>query len=685
MGINFFRRHSSICFTTAAMLLFLLCVWLLPVSVSTTGKQWLPEVVKLYGFVSSADQRWAHLIALVAVAVFSVISFTLGKRTGPSEEHLRLGRPIGAKASIVLAILGLVAYRFLVPAFIVGWAAALSILMLLLVAWSPKVPVRTVERVSIGLIGAYVAVLIVPGLLVSPIPLLEIDPNALVQFETHLLHLPLRGAAVAAGQKFFGELPLSYGLLMPSIMSVMEVKSHGLTIGGELRYVQACQALFCLAAVVAYFAYHPRNPLGVLVACLVAGAYWTTAGMGIWHPNQTGFRSLGLPLGMLALVIAGCLLPRRAAWWLGAVAGVGTLINLEISVAVSAGFAVFMVLRTRSIPWSMFLRMAAAVLLVVAMYLLVYRIALRRFPFSEQAFDILASMARFSGGDFGGRLFVSGYEGEGYYLVPFALLMFAHAIHVVIRGFRKLGSGPLPGRPAVRVSAAVTLLIWLAYYFNSPNWWQIWTMLFLYGFLIIDLVDGRRLGIGSIPPGTSISSRLSRMRIAPPVLVMLVLIAVLIPHTNRHLIKYQVAFMYPEWNKNPREVTVLSGIFMPKSQADLLEAKAKKLKELHASVGGKLVYLTFNMAFIPRLTGLFQPAPYRDMFAEIPGEAAFDESIATLLKKRPEVILIDAPTGVLAFGGPRKDFQERMRAAISARYGVAETEDGWQIWRPMGS
>jgi len=141
------------------------------------------------------------------------------------------------------------------------------------------------------------------------------------------------------------------------------------------------------------------------------------------------------------------------------------------------------------------------------------------------------------------------------------------------------------------------------------------------------------------------------------------------------------AFMYPAWLRNVREVSVLSGILMPKDQADLLEKKAKKLQELRAATNGNLVYLTFNMAFMPQLTRLFQPAPYRDMW-EIPNESAFRRVIGDLLKRRPEVILIDAPTGPLALSGPRKDFQERLRNAIRPAYSVAATENGWQIWRP---
>jgi hypothetical protein len=101
------------------------------------------------------------------------------------------------------------------------------------------------------------------------------------------------------------------------------------------------------------------------------------------------------------------------------------------------------------------------------------------------------------------------------------------------------------------------------------------------------------------------------------------------------------------------------------------------------ATGGNLVYLTFNMAFMPMLTRIYQPGPLRDMFAEVPGDVALKATMDDLLKQRPEVILIDAPTGPLAVSGPRADFQDRLRAAIGSAYRVTSTEDGWQVWQPI--
>jgi hypothetical protein len=676
------RRYSSHGLALAAMLVFLLGVWLLPVDNSAGASGFVAEFIRLYGYVGSDDQRRAHQLAVLAILIFSVASFIRGARGEWVGRQPHAGPPLGIVSCVILATVWIVAYRFVALAPVIHGAAVLCILFLLFTVLAPRLQVVQVERAVAALIGAYVVLLIAPGLLVSPIAYLVSDADSLSQVETHLQWLPLRGSAIAAGQKFFREVPIGYGLLMPSVMSVADLRSGGLSLASLLRFVQGCQILFCVAAVAAYLAYRPRNYLGVLAALLLAGPYWASAGLGIWHPNQTGFRSLGLPVGMLALMLAGRLAPAQASWWLGAVLGVAVLMNVETAVAVAGGYAVFLIARTRTVPMRLFARMALAAMMMIVAYLVLYRLALGRNAFSLQSVDIFALLSRFSAGGFGLRLFASGHEREGYYLVPFALFMFAHAMYVVIEGFRRLGSGVLPLRAALRLAVAVTLIAWFAYYFNGPNWWQVWTHLFLYGFLIIDVIDRRRIGI-ALATGSSFKTRLARMRVAPGVLLLLLFLALLIPHTNRHLIKYEMEFMYPAWLGAGHDVKIVSGVLMPKDKAAALETKANKLKELHAGANGSLVYLTFNSAFMPHLTRLFQPAPYRDMFGEIPGDLAFKGVIEDLLKRRPKAILVDAPDGLLAVSGARKDYQDRIRTAIGSGYLLTDTVDGWQIWRPL--
>jgi len=263
--------------------------------------------------------------------------------------------------------------------------------------------------------------------------------------------------------------------------------------------------------------------------------------------------------------------------------------------------------------------------------------------------------------------------------------MFAHAAYVVIDGFRRLGRGPVPLRVAQRMAVATTLIAWLAYYFNGPNWWQIWTHLFLYGFLVMGFLDRRRFGIARGRAADRVQLRWRRMRLAPASFVLLLFLALLIPHTNRHLLQYGKDFLRPQWLRAGGGTAMVSGVLMPKGAGEQLVRKAAKLKELHALAKGSLVYLTFNVAFMPVLTRLFQTMPYSEMLGQIAGEPGFREAIDKLLARKPDIILVDAPNGPLAVTGVRKDYQDRIRAAISVDYRLADTADGWQIWRPSGA
>jgi hypothetical protein len=677
------RAHAALLFTVTTILLFSLALWLVPVNSLNLTNQWVNETVRQYGFVASDDQRWAYFVGIISVLFFSLSGFILVRRGAIDFGDRTFLPKLGPAACITLTALGLGAYRLFVGGWIVSWATAILLLTFLFTVAAPRIRLNVLERGSLVLIGAYLAGVTVPGLFVAPIPLMAADPISLVQFENHLLYLTLPGPALAAGQNFFDQLPFTYGLLMPSLMSVLEHRMHALSIGDQLRIVQIAQVLFSLTATAAYFAYRPRATTGIFVALLIAAPYWASAGLGIWHANQTGYRSLGLSIGMLGLMSAGRLEPHRAAWCLGAICGVALLLNLETAVAVAAGFGIFAVVRTGTIPFGLYARMAAGGMAIFALYLVAYGMALGRLPFSSKAVDFLALIGHFASGGYGSRLFVPGHEDSGYFLVPFAVVMFVHATYVVIDGIRRLGWKPLPLRSSQRIGAATTLLVWFSYYFNSPNWWQIWTHLFLYGFLIIDQFDYRLFAVGrSSLSHRPLAERFRHMRIRSHLFVFLLLLAFVIPHTNRHLVKYTREFMYPDWLRNGHEISVLSGILMPVDLAMPLQQKAKRLADLTARANGQLTYLTFDMAFMPRLTDLFQPQPYRDPFTEIRGEASFDHVIDNLLSHHPATILIDAPTGPLAMSGPRKDFQDRLREAIGRSYSKSGIEDGWEIWHP---
>src|SRR5580704_3828237 len=373
---QFACRRLAVVLTGLAMAIFALALIVLPTEGPGATNQFVSEVMREYLYGSSYDQRTGHALTVAVTAIFCGMAFYLAKRGWLEYQDERIFWKLGAIQTATVVVAALSLYARWLPSWFFQDAAVVTGLFALFVVAAPRLSVRALDLVLVGAIGAYAAVLVVPGLLVNPIALMAEGPSTLAQFELHILEMVMGGRAVTSGMKLIGELPYGYGILAPSIMSVIDHRIHAMTIGNLLRYVQITQLCFIVAAIGAYISYRPRNPLGVLTAILIAGPYWATAGLGIWHPNQTGFRSLGFPVGILAMTLVGRLDLTRAAWCLGAVAAVAFLNNMETAVALSAGFTVYMILRSRQIPIRLLLHASGAVLIVFSAYLVLYRLAL---------------------------------------------------------------------------------------------------------------------------------------------------------------------------------------------------------------------------------------------------------------------------------------------------------------------
>ena len=677
------RGAVPLCLTAAVMVIFFFVFWICPMSAPGSHAMLTSEFRRQYGMVSSYDQRTAYLASVIAIVILSAAAFIVRQRKLVQSNGRTWIPTINIWISALITIADLVIYSTLIQAWIVTCAAVLAACFFTFVVFAPYLQRRIVEFVALLVIGAYLSIVIFPGFFVWPVAFPVADAISVAQLELHLNSLVQPGSIIAAGQNFFREIPFGYGLLMPSILSVIAHRHGPLTVGDHVLFVQVCQVVFTVTAALAYFSYRPRNYLGILAALLLAAPYWASTGLGIWHPNQTGFRSLTLPLGILAMALAGHWRPNDAAWALGAVGMVALLINLETTVAVGGGMFVYLVLRTRSFPLIAILRVMIGAALVFMLYLVTYRIGLGRLPFGVDFYTILNTFREHVSGDVGMRLFDPGYWGEGYYLVPLALVMFTHATYVVISSFHRLGVDPLSPRRALRAGIATILILWFAYYINMPNWWQIWTHLFLYGFLLIDLFDLRHFAVGTaLRQSTTFWGRRRRLRSPVLYVIPILLLSVTLFHTNSNLAYYTRDFLSPPWTRTNHSAVVLSELKLRGDVANALKEKSNYLLELNRKNPGKILYLTYNIEFVPMLTRLFEPAPARSLWGYIASDAALDPAIAKMFKKHPAAILIDAPTGPLAVSGPRKEFQDRVRLSVSREYHVAETVAGWQVWRP---
>lgn len=690
------RQRLLICFVAIVLAVFFLVLWTFPTSRPGSVALLTSETLSGYGVSSgNYDQLSAHLYAIITVTVLSAFGFVAIKYRWV-ELSGRAAPPVNLWLCLLAMLVVYLAYRSLVESPFPQYASVfgrvfyavaliLAAVFFIFVVVAPGLKRHSTEVFALFIIGGYAAVLIVPGLFVWPIPLPYDDPHVVAEAEAHLNILTQLGVNISVGQNYFEQIPFPYGLLMPSIMSVVDHRFGQISVGSQIRFVQWCQVLFTILAVAGYLCCRPRAYLGALAALLLAGPYWATAGWGEWYPNQSGFRALTLPIAMLALALAGRHHPKNAAWGLGGTGGLSLLINLETTVAIGVGYLVYMSLRARPNLVVAVLRMATAGLGVIIAFLILYRLALGRLPFGGHPLSNLLSLMLplkvSASGNYGWRLFTGGWK-ENYYVVAFAFVMFIHAIYVVQDAFVRLPGGALPHRRAFRAAVGATMIVWFAYYFKGPGPWQIWTYYFLYGFLLIDLFEPRlfALGRGWQKSMRNLLRRPMRSRIAR--IVPIIMLAFMVPLTNSDLIHRIKWFMFPSWFYTDHEAAVVSGILLPRAMADALKEKVAKLQEMYQATDGRIVYLTFNMSFVPTMSRIFMPEPERNLWLSIRGDFAFDRTIHSIIAERPDAILIDAPTGPLAQRDEHKDFQDHVRRSLSRAFHLAGTESGWQIWRP---
>ncbi len=367
------RGNLPFWMTAAVMAVFLVVFLIAPVA-APGSRMMTAEFIKQYEFESSYDQRQGFLFAVLTISVMSAAAYFLGRRKMPHEAGPNSLPAVGLLVSAAATAIVLAVYARLIQGWIVNAATVLAIGVFTFVIVAPYIQRRAIDLIALILIGVLLSMVVLPGFIINPIYWPVSDGDSIAQIELHINSLVQPGSNVAAGQNFFSDITFGYGVLMPSILSVIERRFGQFTVGGHAAFVQWCQVAFVVIGTLSYFVFRPRNYVGVLVALMLAAPYWATTGLGIWHPNQTGLRSLTLPLGILTIAFCARLPLNWAAAYLGAIEMICLLINPETAVAVGAGMVVYLVLRTRTIPIVAFLWMAASAIATFILYLLLYKL-----------------------------------------------------------------------------------------------------------------------------------------------------------------------------------------------------------------------------------------------------------------------------------------------------------------------
>ena len=475
------------------------------------------------------------------------------------------------------------------------------------------------------------------------------------------------GDHLASGMPL-GGVPLNAGLLSALLLAMAERALGILSFGAHIRIVQALQIVFLALAAAAFWQWYRPRRLPALLALLLVLPWIEPLHVAILYPNQSAWRFLGLAAAVLALAALYRGPPARSAGYLGVAAGAAIAWNVESGLCVSAAFATFLILRSTGGSGGAGLirvgvRFGGGLALAFAALAMLIRAGLGYWPDPSALLESFPLIGQFAGGYGGARL---------SRIDPLACLVFAHALFVIVRGLLEWRHGHLGRRHACRIAFATLIVLWSAYYFKAPHLWNLWSLLFLYGFLLGDLLPVRLSSLARHPARRVLAS------FSGAAVALIVLPAILF--SNALVVRSE--FVATRAWASGRECAgkITSGICLSSKHADALERKAASLAALLDAHKGA-IYLTSNSYFMPLMTGAFQPLRERDAFLLTLSNADFQELVAELRRLDPSCLVFDAPDSLFQGSVFHRKFYQRLGAAMPFAYSKQESVPGWDVRR----
>jgi hypothetical protein len=270
--------------------------------------------------------------------------------------------------------------------------------------------------------------------------------------------------------------------------------------------------------------------------------------------------------------------------------------------------------------------------------------------------------------------FSAGYAGlELGAVEPPPSLILGHSAYVVVLYGVRCWNRPLGPTSSTRFAIACIIVLWFAYYAKGPHFWNLWTLLFLYSFLMGSMMRWSY--------ARSMSARWGRLARDWRLSALCLIIIPAIAFSNLLLIPSARRVFEPQVKHDGARATEVSGIRLSSDLARSLLEKAQFVRDVRSAHGDRMLFLTANSFTVPLLTGFFPALPFQDAFTETITHEDF-----VLLKERiaavaPEVILVDEPGGALSGYQEQQAFYLRLMRDLSASYRPTGVSRGWQVWR----
>jgi hypothetical protein len=272
------------------------------------------------------------------------------------------------------------------------------------------------------------------------------------------------------------------------------------------------------------------------------------------------------------------------------------------------------------------------------------------------------------------KLFLNGFGGLRLEFDPLVIFIFMHCVYITASVIIAWSQREIGSVLSVKLAVASAVLVWFAYYMNRAATWNLWTIFFLYGFLLVDFLDFRLMSFLWRKRGLL---SLIDLRVAAFACVLLpnLLFANKLPpvlHDLKNSLKAQTNAGFLQ----------VSGVWLPADIVPALESRVAFAKTIFGR--GKTIFLTRDTLIISLMTGQCNLLDVQDVYLEYFEPAKFEYLIRNLRAVNSEYILVDEPSSVLSAtdiaSAYRLKFYDRIMGALSDRYKKAGTESDWIIW-----
>jgi hypothetical protein len=273
----------------------------------------------------------------------------------------------------------------------------------------------------------------------------------------------------------------------------------------------------------------------------------------------------------------------------------------------------------------------------------------------------------------------SGFAGLYYPgdLLPVALL--AWSIYILVYLAIRGGVGTSPSH-AVRVGAAAICLLWLSYYANRPDLWNLSGFCILYAIPAIDALRLMTISLGR--------RRLTRV---VPLSAMALTAIVTVPaiiDIVRFNIQNSAAFRVvggstptaPGTERGARRE--LNGVIVSEATAQHLQSKASALMT-HGAVEGPM-FLTLHSYLIPKLAHLSSRLPIGDLVGETLNRKDYEHLVDYVKTSNAPEIYVDSIGSDAGEGWPSSqyiDFYRMFLHDVQGGYRRDQVAGGWELWK----